>query len=66
MVSPFHRVPVNDLLLKFNALPQSFLEAVSILLARLNAPPYGKSEIEFPSLRIDSSQPVLMVAAVSS
>jgi hypothetical protein len=46
MASPFHQVPVNDLLYKFNALPSSSLEAASILVAGLNVPPYGELEIE--------------------
>jgi len=45
MVSPFHRVPVNDLLHKLNALSPAFPEPASILVAGLNAPPYAELEI---------------------
>jgi hypothetical protein len=45
MVSPFHRIPVNDLPYKFNALSPAFLEAASILVAGLKAPPYAELEI---------------------
>jgi hypothetical protein len=45
MASSFRRIPVNDLLRKLNALLPSLFEAAPILVAGLNAPPYGELEI---------------------